>query len=128
VARMANIRRAGRSLGDSADRDHLSSPCQALEEPLTGRDLGVGRVAIRALGSGVRGDDVPAEGFAGDAERHERLADDRRGRFRRAAPRQLPLRGEGKSADAGASVARRLADEEQRSVAARLQIGPEPPA
>jgi hypothetical protein len=125
---MANIGRAGRSLGDSADRDHLSSPCQALEEALTGRDLGVGRVAIRALGSGVRGDHVPAERVVGDAKRHERLADDRRGRFRRAAPRQLPLRGEGKPADAGASVARRLADEEQRGLAARLQIGPEPPA
>jgi len=123
---MANIGGAGRGLGGSTDRDHLTPPRQALEEAPTGRDLGAGRETIRALCSGVGGDDVPAERLVGDAERLERLVDDRGGRLRRAAARQLPLRRKRKPTHAGAAVARRLADEEQRSMAARVQIGAEP--
>jgi hypothetical protein len=72
--------------------------------------------------------DVLEQDVLGDAELGERPVDDRRGRLGRPGPRQLALRGERQPGDPCAAVARRLADEQEARVAARVEIGLEPPA
>src|SRR6478609_12195131 len=71
----------------------------------------------------MRRDDVPAERLPLEAELGERVADDRGRGLGGPTPGQLTLRGERNPRHAGAAIAGRLADEEQRRGFARLQVG-----
>src|SRR6185312_8497753 len=63
-----------------------------------------------------------------EAELGERAADDRRRRLSRASARELPLRGERDAGDARAAMSGGLADEQERRVFERGQVGMKPQA
>jgi hypothetical protein len=62
----------------------------------------------------MRRDDVPEQHLLGEPEFCGDALHCRGGHLGRSCPGQLPLRGEGNPGDAGAAVAGRLADEEER--------------
>jgi hypothetical protein len=74
----------------------------------------------------VGGDDVPEEHCRLQTELLENAVDDRRRRLGRATAGELPLGREGDAREAGATVAGRLADEEQAGTFPRVEVRGEP--
>src|SRR2546430_14223566 len=89
---MADVRRSGRSFGDTADREQTAAARQLLEEAAASLDLGAGWAPVRGLGPGVGRDDIPAERVILELQFLERGADDRRRRLRGARSGQLTPR------------------------------------
>ena len=126
MRRVTDARHAERALGDPPDGDDTPTPCQSSHEPTPGLDLVRGRETVRRRGAWMRRHDVPEE----DGDRQTQLCQnalhDRRRRLRRTRAGELPLRGERDPRDAGAAVARRLADEQELRLAPRLEVGDQP--
>src|SRR3954447_14595127 len=74
----------------------------------------------------MRRDDVPQEHLVLNPQLGEHAVDDRRRRLRRARARELPLGRERNAAHAGATVAGRLADQDDPGLATSLEIRTEP--
>jgi hypothetical protein len=108
---MANVWGAGDVRGEPADRDDATFAAELLQERQRFADLGRRGAAVRGLGARMCGNDVPAERV--ELELLQRAPHDRRGRLRRASTGHEALGRERDPRDAGAAIARRLADEEQ---------------
>ena len=106
---MPDIGRPGHAGGEPPDGDQQAVLGELFEEGLRGEDLEPGRAAIRGLRPGMGGDNVPAEHV--ETELGKNTLDDRGRRFGRPAAGELALGGEWEARDAGASIARRLADQ-----------------
>src|SRR5438105_3063586 len=126
VRGMADVRCAGDLLGEPADGDDPPTGHERGEEAAGVVDLGPGRRPVRARRSGMRRHDVPEQHLLLEPELVQDAVDDRRGRLGRPRPGQLPLGGEGEAAEAGAAVAGRLADEEDRRLTPRVEVVREP--
>ena len=125
---MAYVGAAERGLRDSADGDDAASRGELVGEHTSAEDLFARGRTVRGRGAGVRRNDVPEQDVVGEIELIEHAVDDRRRRFRRTGPRQLPLGSEGDAGNARSAVAGRLADEEDRRVGVCLEIGRKPRA
>ncbi len=122
VRRMPDVRSVERLRGEPPDGDDAAAARQLVEErPGGATSRRVGRRLDEAR-AGMRRHDVPEQDVVLDPELREHAVDDRRGRLGGAAPGQLPLGGERDAADAGAAVAGRLADEQDRRVRARREM------
>jgi len=126
VRRVPDVRRSRDARGEPADGDDLPSSHQGDEKAMRLRDLGSRREAIRGRGPRMRRHDVPEQQVLLEPEVGEHTVDDRRGRLRGPRSGELPLGREGEAADAGAAIAGRLADEEERGAASALEVGAEP--
>ena len=125
---MAHVGAAERGVRDAAHRDNLPSRCELIGEDAALFHLAARRRTVRRFGSGMCRDDVPEEHVVLDAELGEDAVDDRGRRLGRAGAGEEPLRRERDPRDAGAPVARRLADQEDPRRRARVEIGREPVA
>ena len=109
----------------SADADNATARRQHLDEAAARLDLRPGRRTVRRRRARMRGDDVPEQDGALETEVVQRALHDRRRGLRQSRPRQLALRRERKARNAGAAVAGRLADEQQRRACPVREIGAE---
>ena len=123
MAWMADIRGSERSRRDPADGNHLFVFCQLNCEWEARFDLRFRRPAVAVLGARMRRDDVPEEDA--DAGLCQRPVDNRGRRFCRPDAAELALGRERDARDARASVARRLADEQDRRVRVLVEVAPE---
>ena len=121
---MTDIRGARDPLGKPPDGQDPAAAGEFLEERQGRLHLGPGRPAVRALGAGMRRDDVPAEHL--EPEVRQRPLNDRRRRFGGARAAQLALGREGDPREARAAEARRLADEKETRSGSPLEIVAEP--
>jgi hypothetical protein len=108
---MADVWGPGDPFGKPPHGENPAAARQFLQERKRVGDLGHSRTAVRSFRARVCRDDVPAERV--ELELPQRPLDDRRSRLRRAASGHLALGRERDARDAGAAIARRLADEEQ---------------
>jgi hypothetical protein len=115
-------------VGKPADRQHAPAGGELVREHAALGDLAARRSAIRRLGARMGRHDVPEQHLVAQAELGEDAVDDRGRRLRRARARQLPLGGERDARDAGAAIAGRLADEEERRRRVLLQVRAQPTA
>ena len=74
----------------------------------------------------MRRHDIPEQNLVGEAELGQDPVHDRRGRLGGPGSRQLALGREREPGNTGTSVSRRLADEQQRRVGARVEVGGQP--
>jgi hypothetical protein len=126
VARVPDVRRAGRRLREPADRDDAATVGEPLEEAPARMDLSTCRPAVSALGARMGRDDVPAQDIVLELQLAQHRAHDRRGRLGRPGAGQLPLGRERQAADAGATVTRCLADEQEDSLGVRFEVRLQP--
>ncbi len=87
VGRVADVRPAEPALGEAADGDQAPAGRELGEKRRRVVDLSAGGRAVRALGPGMRGDEVPEEDVVGDAELVEDAVNDRRCRLGRPCTR-----------------------------------------
>jgi hypothetical protein len=116
MGRMADVIAPENAGRDAPDGQHLPALGELLREDHALRDLEPRREAIRRLRARVGRDDVPEQNRLREPEFGEDTVDDRGRRFGRSRPRQLALGGERNARNAGAPIARRLADEQQRGI------------
>jgi len=88
-------------------------------------DLNSRRCAVRARGAGMSRHDVPEKDVSVEVQILEHGVDDRRRRLARATARELALGREGDARDAGAAVAGRFANEQDRRGGALLEVARE---
>src|SRR6266516_504009 len=125
MARMADVRRVQSGLWDAADRDHAAASSELEREREPSRNLGGARRPVRARGARMRRHDVPEHDTLLEPELGEDAVHDRGARLRRACARELSLRGEWDPGNPRAPVAGGLADEDERRLAAGVEVGGE---
>jgi len=123
---MADVRRAKRSLGQSADGDDPSPLREMASKHDTALDLGGSRRAIRRVAARMGRHHVPEQDAFLEPELGENALHHGRGRLCRAGTGQLALRRERDPGHPRATVAGRLADEKQLRRRSVLQVCPEP--
>jgi len=119
---MPDVRRVEDCFCDAADGEHATAARELARERQAGFDFGALWCAVRRCRAGMSRHDVPEENGVLKLELFERAVDDRRGRLagRRAA--DLAFGRERDPRDARAAVAGRLADEQDRSVGAFVEV------
>jgi hypothetical protein len=123
---VADVRRAQGGLGDPPDCDDAAVGREFAGEAEAFGDLAAGRPAIRAVGAGMRGDDVPEKNVVLDVELCEHSVDDGRASLCRAGARQLPFGRERDARDTRTAVAGRFADEQDWGVCPLVEVTREP--
>src|SRR3954447_19532440 len=118
MAGMADVRRFKNGFRDASDGDHAAPSRKRSCEGEACRNLVPAWRAVRALGARMRRDDIPEEDAVLEPELREHSVDDRGAPLGRPGARQLALGRERNPGDAGASIARGLADEQKWRVAA----------
>src|SRR3954454_916634 len=126
MAGMADVRRFKNGFRDASDGDYAAPSRKRSCEGDSCRNLVPARRAVRALVARMRRDDVPEEDAVLEPELCEHPVDDRRAGFGRAGAGQLALGRERNPGDAGASIPGGLSHQEERRVAAALEVGAEP--
>ena len=123
VRGVAHVRRRRARVRDAADRD--DAPAARRARPRSRGPASISaRVGVRfdVAVPGCVGTTFQSSTSLGEPELAEHAVDDRRRRLGRARAGQLPLGGERDPRDAGAAVAGRLADEQDRRVRALVEI------
>ena len=120
---MPQVRSACDGLRQPSDCDDAAALRNLGQKAPAGLDLGSNGPAVGGLGPRMRRHDVPAKRLFLELELFEDAANDRCRRFGRSCAGELPFRRERDSADPGAAIAGRLADEEVTDVLACRQIG-----
>lgn len=125
MRRMAHRRLAQYRLGDASDCDHAAAARDTREEGGRGFHLAARRAPVGRRTTGLVRmcrHHVPEQDVVLEPEVGEHTVDDGGRRLRGPRPRQLPLGRERDPADTGAAVAGRLAHEQDRGIAPRLEV------
>jgi hypothetical protein len=110
-------------VGKAAHRDGTAIDRELVQERQPCSDLESRRAPVRRGRSGMRRDDVPEQHLLLEPELGQDAVDDRRRCLGGAVSGQLALGRERHAGDAGTAVARRLADEQDRSLASAFEVG-----
>jgi branched-chain amino acid transport system substrate-binding protein len=129
MRRVPYTRKPHSRLGETPDRQNAPAGGELVQKRARCCNFRRGRAAVGRWPAGavrMRGHDVPEQDALLQAELAEDTVDDRRARLSGAGPRQLPLRGEGESADSGATIASGFAHEQNWGASALLQVRGKP--